>query len=44
MISSKVVWDSLEMLNELGKRSSVTFLWVPEYTGVEENKIINDFS
>lgn len=39
VISSKMVWECLSILNELGRNNIVILLWVPGYTGVWGNEI-----
>jgi len=39
--SSKMVWECLGKLNELGRNNKVSLLWVPGYRGIEGNEKIN---
>uniref|UniRef100_A0A0V0GBP9 Putative loa-9 aae n=1 Tax=Triatoma dimidiata TaxID=72491 RepID=A0A0V0GBP9_TRIDM len=39
MVSSKIVWECLGTLNDLGRANKVTLFWVPGHVGIEGNEV-----
>lgn len=37
-----MVWECVEKLNKVGERRKVQLIWVPRYTGMEENEIADE--
>ncbi|XP_055850655.1 uncharacterized protein LOC129915201 [Episyrphus balteatus] len=43
-INSKLVWECVKKLNELGKANKITLYWVPGHVGVQGNEVADSLA